>query len=1659
MLLSAAHSSAEVVGYWRFEEQTSGNVSATNTGGAVTNTVLDASGQGNHMQTWTATTAPTYVTSVPFPNATVAGIPATGATNTASLDFKGSPVDIYTGSKPINSKTFTAWTVEASFCLDVTGRWQVIVGKDGNPINGQPPLSLKVRADNKVEIGIVDGSGVGRWCVGDTKIEANKWYQVAATATASELSLWVKPDGCRDYIAQGSVPIQGAFFNTYSAFNQPWIIGRGMWNGVMKDATDGKIDEVRVSDTALTPDQFLGNFAVADSDVDSLPDTWELVHFRANAAETNAEILAKQSSLTADPDGDGYANRVELRSGTNPAVADTLTGKLTRQVWLKIPGDAVASLTNDARFYGKADITTLNDGISTPRDFAENFGERLQGWVTAPVTGDYTFWISGDNQCELWLSTDQSKFNKQRIASVTGWTAPEEWEKFTSQKSAVIHLVAGQKYFIECLHKEATLVDSLSVAWQAPGEARQVIPAQQLEPYLDDAQDQDLDGLADAWEQSFGLSSDFFSGAEGDNGAYADPDEDGFNNLLEAQSSGDPFSAGGNAAYVSRDIWTGLPGGKLKDLTASAVFPKPANDSSLISSALNFGNYGDNYGQRIKGLIVPPKSGNWRFWLASDDAGEFQLSTSASALDKRRAAYVENWVAAGNYDASATQKSESKTLVAGTPYYFEILHKENTLVDHASLAWAYEPVNWALASNGATASQSSTYATSCPADKAIDGSTEGTTFTHTNSISNSWWQVNFGQNRVINRVVLFNRKDAQYRLSNFRISVQDEQDVEVAGQNFYEGTGSVGNSMTWNLPASVTAAKIKISLLGNNNEGNGILTLAEVQAFEWVPEAERQVVAASFLRTLYPDALDADGDSLPDAWETSTGLDPADNGATDIANGEYGDSDGDLMPNREEYLLELNPRQADHAPGRFMTEIWNNVSTYSVEELLSTSRIYGQASTIGLRAPADLKFPGDYFASRSRGYITPAVSGDYTFWISSRTSAELWLSTDDTKGKYAKQRIARIDTALGGGHGIGASEANLWDRFSSQRSVSIHLEAGHSYYVETLHQHGHTLDAHSSIAWALGDGARVALPATVASAYVKTPDDADDDYLPDAWESQYGLDPLDNGLHSPVRQGERGDFDNDGLTNREEYLFGTNPTVADTDGDGVSDLDEVRTYGTSPTQNNTLTGTLVDTPDLTAYNAANTSGTWQMFDGGLIGSSFRGRIEWNFTVPADGWWIVDLAGRLRGTLRAVEEFPLGIKIDGKPLAEHKMRFLNGQPSSLKILTPHLTAGTHTLSLDIRNDIGRRNFQIQALNVFGPGGFDGDENGRPDWLDALLAQGNVLAPVPAESPVSPLFIEGGVRYTGGASVQAAGQSVAVSRGLGDLHWFANVPLNAEGGTPVTVSFEDSQHPVTITWSRWNAMGGQGLTVRVGDSVKIGGWLNAEDTGSVQITVAGQTQTLSASSGSFVKTFTQTGSFPVTVTHSTGAQTSATISVVGADFGSPQSFYSDVVTWRSFSAVPSSLKITAEPSLAVDSTQAEGSGQKALFRALRAGSHTIAARIGGGVGPIVSLGTINTVGISDALKSDAAVYVGSLADGYQVLRTPVVVTDLPAGGRVVLTIFRAGVTFLDGTTVMTLAAEDFVEGVAYVDFRYPSGMSGGYCHYIDVYDAQNRYLGRR
>ncbi len=84
--------------------------------------------------------------------------------------------------------------------------------------------------------------------------------------------------------------------------------------------------------------------------------------------------------------------------------------------------------------------------------------------------------------------------------------------------------------------------------------------------------------------------------------------------------------------------------------------------------------------------------------------------------------------------------------------------------------------------------------------------------------------------------------------------------------------------------------------------------------------------------------------------------------------------------------------------------------------------------------------------------------------------------------------------------------------------------------------------------------------AEVASIYtngISLGNDTDNDGLVDSWETTYfGA--------GNLSQTASGDPDSDGLTNLQEQSRGTNPTLADTDGDGLTDGNEVNVRGTNP---------------------------------------------------------------------------------------------------------------------------------------------------------------------------------------------------------------------------------------------------------------------------------------------------------------------------------------------------------------------------------------------------------------------------------------------------------------------------------------------------------------
>ena len=123
----------------------------------------------------------------------------------------------------------------------------------------------------------------------------------------------------------------------------------------------------------------------------------------------------------------------------------------------------------------------LASGLETPANYADNYGERIRGFITAPQTGAYVFWLSGDDDCRLQLSPDDDPLKVVTIASVTGYTNSRQFDKFPSQQSAPVSLVAGRRYAINILHKEGTGGDHLAVRWRRPDNVVETpIPASVL---------------------------------------------------------------------------------------------------------------------------------------------------------------------------------------------------------------------------------------------------------------------------------------------------------------------------------------------------------------------------------------------------------------------------------------------------------------------------------------------------------------------------------------------------------------------------------------------------------------------------------------------------------------------------------------------------------------------------------------------------------------------------------------------------------------------------------------------------------------------------------------------------------------------------------------------------------------------------------------------------------------------------------------------------------------------------------------------------------------------------------------------------------------------------------------------------------------------------
>jgi len=134
---------------------------------------------------------------------------------------------------------------------------------------------------------------------------------------------------------------------------------------------------------------------------------------------------------------------------------------------------------------------------------------------------------------------------------------------------------------------------------------------------------------------------------------------------------------------ILREFWANVSGWSVSNIPVYSV----PTSTSYLTSFKEPSNVGDNYGSRVRGYVCPPATGNYTFWIASDDNSELWLSTTDQPSNKVKIAYVNGYTQSMEWTKYASQKSVAMNLTAGKKYYIEALHKEGSQGDNMAVGW------------------------------------------------------------------------------------------------------------------------------------------------------------------------------------------------------------------------------------------------------------------------------------------------------------------------------------------------------------------------------------------------------------------------------------------------------------------------------------------------------------------------------------------------------------------------------------------------------------------------------------------------------------------------------------------------------------------------------------------------------------------------------------------------------------------------------------------------------------------------------------------------------------------------------------------------------------------------------------------------------------
>lgn len=144
----------------------------------------------------------------------------------------------------------------------------------------------------------------------------------------------------------------------------------------------------------------------------------------------------------------------------------------------------------------------------------------------------------------------------------------------------------------------------------------------------------------------------------------------------------------GTRGHIPRETWNNISGSTVASLLADANYPDFPAAVQLRPSFEAPANAGTSFGTRMRGYVIPPTTGTYRFWIASDDDSVLRLSPT---FEESRAVQVASVPLPTNpreWTKYGSQQSGPVELVAGRLYYIEALHREGSGSDHLAVGWS-----------------------------------------------------------------------------------------------------------------------------------------------------------------------------------------------------------------------------------------------------------------------------------------------------------------------------------------------------------------------------------------------------------------------------------------------------------------------------------------------------------------------------------------------------------------------------------------------------------------------------------------------------------------------------------------------------------------------------------------------------------------------------------------------------------------------------------------------------------------------------------------------------------------------------------------------------------------------------------------------------------